>query len=253
MFANYQKRFSIISYVGKAFSQVTGFEQVITNGIPTYYVLDYETSRLVQFNQDWNYQKYYNLTYGNSFSLKFINGYFYFSANYYFYKTDINFNLNASYNNPNAYYRSIYYDSSSSLFYVCTGSTIHSYPLSVFDTNSNFQRFMTLAGNYPDYALIYFNGNLYGSIGTSIVVASKATGTLVGKYDTVCNWIFSITIDLFGYMAVGCWNGPIALYNANNGTYLNLTLATSYWPFATAVDASGRFVSISFYAIDIYY
>jgi hypothetical protein len=113
----------------------------VVHSCPQLSTVVHSCSRIVQFNQDWNYQKYYNLTYGNSFSLKFINGYFYFSANYYFYKTDINFNLNASYNNPNAYYRSIYYDSSSGLFYVCTGN----YPLSVFDTNSNFQRFMTLA------------------------------------------------------------------------------------------------------------
>ena len=63
----------------------------------------------------------------------------------------------------------------------------------------------------------------------------------------------SITIDSFGYMAVSCWNGPIALYNANYGSYLNFTLVTSYYPWNTAVDANGRFASMSNYAINIYY
>ena len=77
----------------------------------------------------------------------------------------------------------------------------------------------------------------------------------MAKYNTVClsGNVLSITIDSFGYMAVSCWNGLIAFYNANNRTYLNLTLVTSYYPWNTAVDANGRFVSMSNYAIDIYY
>ena len=119
---------------------------------------------------------------------------------------------------------------------------------------------MSLGGYTPYLALSYFNGYLYGDsqARTSIVVASKTTGASVTQYNTVClNHIYSITFDSFGYMAVSCFNGgdgPIALYNAYNGTYLNLQLSTSsYYPLATAVDASGRFVSMSVSAIDIYY
>ena len=54
-------------------------------------------------------------------------------------------------------------------------------------------------------------------------------------------------------MAVGCRNGynpsTIALYNAYNGQYLNLQLATSSDPWFTTVDVSGRFVLITNYAI----
>ena len=49
IFANYQKRFSITSYGGNVFDTITGFEQVVTNGIPTYYVVDY--NRVIQFDQ----------------------------------------------------------------------------------------------------------------------------------------------------------------------------------------------------------
>ena len=35
MFTNYQKRFSITSYEDITFNSVTGFEQVVTYGIPT--------------------------------------------------------------------------------------------------------------------------------------------------------------------------------------------------------------------------
>ena len=48
-------------------------------------------------------------------------------------------------------------------------------------------------------------------------------------------------------------NAPILLYNTYNDTCLNLQLATSSnWSYNTAVDASGRLVSISNYAIDIF-
>ena len=56
-------------------------------------------------------------------------------------------------------------------------------------------------------------------------------------------------------MAVGCQgnNGPIYLYNAYNGSYLNLQLETLHDQLFTTVDASGRFVLITNYVIDIYY
>ena len=62
-------------------------------------------------------------------------------------------------------------------------------------------------------------------------------------------------------MAVSCNNfsnnRTILLYDAKNGTYLNLQLATS-GPCVTAVDASGRFLSMGLnikykFSIDIYY
>jgi len=57
-------------------------------------------------------------------------------------------------------------------------------------------------------------------------------------------------------MAVSCNNfsnnRTILLYDAKNGTYLNLQLATS-GPCVTAVDASGRFLSMGLNIIDIYY
>ena len=73
-----QKKFTLTTYGSYGFNNIKGFEQVITNGIPTYYVAD--GKRVVQFDQYWNYQKSYNLTdlnrYGDSYSLKYVNGFF---------------------------------------------------------------------------------------------------------------------------------------------------------------------------------
>ena len=100
--------------------------------------------------------------------------------------------------------------------------------------------------------------NLHGEDGNNIVVASIAKGTFVAKYNTICTGssIKSITFDSYGYMAVSCSSNNVsivALYNGNNGTYLNLQLATSNPPWSSIVDASGRFVSISSKAINFYY
>ena len=81
MFANYQKRFSITSYGGNSFSSVTGFEQVVTNSIPTYYVigkLKYFFNRrnnscVIQFDQNWNSKQDHLLAYKNSLKLNEIS------------------------------------------------------------------------------------------------------------------------------------------------------------------------------------
>ena len=213
MFANYQKRFSITSYGGNLFYDVSGFEQVVTNGIPTYYVVDASYySRVIQFDNYWDYKQNNELPYDYSSNIKYVNRYFYFTADQYFYKTDANFNLidyHIEYHDyyDYDYYYSFYYYSNSSLFYV--SSSVFFQGISIFDTNCNFLDYMTLGGYIP-YALSYFNGNLYGynidgsgQHYISIVVASKANGDFVAQYNTLCsNDIYSITIDSFGYMAV---------------------------------------------------
>ena len=146
----------------------------------------------------------------------------------------------------------IYYDSISSLFYV---SAMSSERVAIFDKNCDFQMLISFDGYSPSTALSYFNGNFYsGDQSNNILVASKETSAFVAIYNSLCEYYtHSITIDSFGFMAVGCRNeNGISLYNAYNGTYLNLQLATSNFPELTAVDASGRFVSIG-YSIDIYY
>jgi hypothetical protein len=61
MFQNYTKRLSLTSYNGNSWFSLTGFE-VIANGIPNYYVVDQNSSsKVVMFDQNWNYQNYSNL------------------------------------------------------------------------------------------------------------------------------------------------------------------------------------------------
>jgi hypothetical protein len=60
----YNKNVPIVSYGGFTFNYITGFAQVVINGIPMVYVVDAYTtltSRAVVFNQLWGYQTYYIL------------------------------------------------------------------------------------------------------------------------------------------------------------------------------------------------
>ena len=144
------RRNSITSYGGNidGISAFSGFEQVVTNGIATYYVLN--DNHVIQFDQYWNYEKNNQLPYrGRKF--KYVNEYFYISGSAdesdVFYKTDMNFNLIAyfdasSFNDEDKHinYNSIYHDSKSLLFYVSGDSE----GVSVFDANCNFQRYIML-------------------------------------------------------------------------------------------------------------
>ena len=78
MIQNYRKRFSLTSYGGTNWSLLTGVEQVVTGGVATYYVIDYRTSRVVTFDQYWNYKSYSILPISMTYTAKYVNGYFYF-------------------------------------------------------------------------------------------------------------------------------------------------------------------------------
>ena len=56
-------------------TNITGFEQVITNNTPTYYVTDYSNSynRVLVFDQYWNFAYYNNLPFSMTYGIKYGN------------------------------------------------------------------------------------------------------------------------------------------------------------------------------------
>jgi hypothetical protein len=233
---------------------LTGFEQVVAYPIATYYlVIHCFMSRVVIFNQNWNYINNTDLL-ANSYTMKYISGYFYITSDTIFYKTDMNFVVQASSTNPGYdVYRQIYYDSSSSKFYV---GTFQSKCISIFDSNCSLIETISLAAyNYETFGINYFNGYFYASV-VNKIIKLLANGTITSEYETIClsssNQIASITIDSFGYLAVSCnSDGKILLldYNLN---YLNQYLTTSA-PYVTAIDSYGRFVIMTANGLEIYY
>ena len=252
MFTNYKIQNTITTYGNNTWNLLTGFEQVLTNGITTYYALDFGGSRVVTFDQYWNFQNYSITPYIYSYSLKYVNGYFYFTANDYFYKTDMNFKVNSTYQ-PGSFvgYRQMYFDSTTSLFWV---APFKIQSLQIFDTNCRLNNSISLGLN--PYGLNYFNGNFYVSTTANyILVVSKATLQVSSPYNCLCsqNWLFHVTIDLFGFMVISAANGALCLFNTSSVTYTYQYFAPSSQPYASSVDASGRYVVMATSSLYIYY
>ena len=105
---------------------------------------------MVTFDQNWKYQNYSNLLFAGTYTTKYV--YFYFTADSYFYKTDMTFKTALNYYTTSyVFYRQIYYDSNCSKFYVapCDLQVIK-----VFDTNCSLVENISLGNNYP-YGLNY--------------------------------------------------------------------------------------------------
>ena len=66
--------------------------------------------------------------------------------------------------------------------------------------------------------------------------------------------VISLTFDSFGYIANTCYlDNSIILIDYNGNNYLNRKIATSQHSFISKIDASGRFIVMTGYSLDIYY
>ena len=239
---------------------MTGFEQVIRDNIPTYYAVDIDKTLIVTFDRRWRHLNISSLPYSNTFTLKYVEGYFYFSSNSYFYKTDSNFNL-VSEHNSNVIYRGIYYHSTELFFVAASGTQeIH-----VFDKNCVFKSSLsTRERNFFPYAVNYLHGDFYvgnnNEYGyepdTKVVVLKKSILRFVTSiWQVDCGGssrVVSITFDSQGFMLLACEaTHKVVLYDTN-GNYLN-SLQTSQYPYHTAIDYDGRLVIVTGQSLDIYY
>lgn len=254
MFNNYAKKFSLQSYGGINWDYVTGFEQVINNGVATYYVIEWTTSRVVIFNQNWIYQSYQSVPYPYSWVLKYVNGYFYISSNDYFSKSNLNFTSVNSFYRYNAAYGQIFYND-----YKLYVASYRAFLIDIFDTSCSLLQTVSLMGNKyrPSGALDFFNGNVYYGLWNYNQIDVLQSNFSIIKNFTVCaskySYISDITFDKFGYLAVSCnLDNSVNLYDYN-GNSMNTSIPTTYGPFTTAIDSKGRLVLITHNSVDIYY
>ena len=256
MFNNYIKRYSVTNYGGNNWNWLMGYEKTEINGIATYYAIDYPLvpSRIVMFNQYWIYKDYQNLPFYNTYTTKYVNGYFYFSSDNYFYKTNSNFSLLNFYKNTSAHYHQFVYDTAGSKFYVAPESYSQ---IDVFDLSCSLLQSINLGSKQP-YGLAAFNGNLYIGVLNSNQVLVMQSGSII-RYFTVnqCSiskyQIISITVDSFGYLAITCAASNLVVVYDSNGNYMNASISTSFIPYITAIDANGRLVIMTTQSLNIYY
>ena len=255
MLKNYVKRHRLTSYGGINWGTLTGFEQVVTNDLVTYYAIDHENSRIVTFDQYWVYQGYQSLPYPLPFSTKYVDGCFYFSSTDYFYKTKANFDVAKYYQNLGAFYRHFAHDSSNLKFYVAPSAANR---IDVLDTSCLLLQSIKL--DDKPYAVAFNNGNLFVGyvVKNEILVVkngfiTKNLTILHCQCYTCVRQINSIKIDLFGYLVVTCHDSKITSIYDSNGIYMNAQISTENRPFLVEMDTRGRVVIAQAKSLDILY
>jgi hypothetical protein len=250
MFTNYTKRASIDSYGGTHWSYgrglLRGYEEVVTDGIPTFYVIDLGTERVVKFDSNWNYQDAYSLYAPGSYNIKYVNGYFYVSAENYFYKMNTDFFFFDYVYAEIAGFRQFDYDYINSVFYVAAyaGSRIYVY--------TKYPRYITeINFSYRPHGVNIYNGSLYVVFYDSNKIAyfPLSDRSNINYLTGVCSVTVSLFIDpISGDMVTSCESNS-RLNLLSSESYIQ----TSFSPFIVSVDSYKRMIVITTSSIDIYY
>jgi hypothetical protein len=234
---------------------VTGFDYMVTNNSTRYFVIDTgAVSRIVTLDENWTYLTSSVLPYPYTYSLKLNNnGYFYLTSDKSFYRMNMNVYSDANYTvNYLIGYRQFFFDSNSQSFYVAPFNTKL---IQLFDLNCVYIRNISLQNNSP-YGLNVFNDNIYVSTtANQILIVSKSTEQIIKQVNCDCSndWLYHITIDLFGFMVISAHSNKICLLDRTNVSYTGNMLATSNTPWATTIIPNGRFVLMASNSIDIYF
>ena len=179
--------------------------------------------------------------FANSYYCIYLSGYFYFAANFNFCATDSNFALvNPKYYSAGSYYRQICYYSSQLYVVAFPSSTLH-----VFDTHVNFIQSISLS--YAPYGLS--NGNFYLGLNAAqivyLYVETVNVNICVGR-------MVQLTFDSFGYLVALCEaNNKLVLYDYNLNYISTIPTTAGGATYVTGIDASGRFIVIISYSLDI--
>ena len=152
--------------------------------------------------------------------------------------------------NNSAFYRGLYYNSSSNTIYVA--GTIN-FAISLFDLNLTLVDSISTSP-YKPYSLQGFKNYIYVGTDTGqfLVIENK----VIIKAVTVCagKYLISILIDHFGYMALSCnYEMKAYLYYSSNMSYTGMSMTFPGIPWCIKFDSNGRFVVNLPTQIDIYY
>ena len=249
IYSNATLKMIVKTYGGTSFVDITGIEEVISGGDSIYYVIDYSASSVLIFDQNFQFQR--SIAFVKfSFALKYIFEALYVTSNDNVYKTDLNLNIQGSFNSVSAGFRSLSYESISSSLYIAGSNSIW-----VFDKKLNLTQ--TIFTGMVTYGLSSYNGLIY--IGTcnwlsQLLVYQNNILTKMYDYSTVCanDCLPSILLDSYGYMVINCWNQQKSALFDINGNYLNTFITTLSTPYFSFVDSKGRYIIISRSQLEIY-
>ena len=213
----------------------------------TYYAIDWSGNKIIIFDENWRYLTY--KIFSGSVYMITVNNNLYISGDNNVYKTDKYLNIITRYNYI-AYFRGLYYNSSSNIIYVAGYTKCKIY---VFDLNLSLVDTIATSTHQPysleGYRKYIFAGTMSGQL---LVIENK----VIVKMYPVCSGTqpTAIIVDQYGYMAFCCYHTSATyLYYTANVSYTNMSLTYSVNPYFINFDSNGRFVVISPKQIDIYY
>ena len=179
-----------------------------------------------------------------------VNNSLYISSNEYLYKTDENLKIISQYYSQSAFYRGLYYNSSSNLIYVA-GNMINE--INIFDQDLNLNDTISTSFN-PPWSIQGYKNYIY--VGTTTGKLFVIENKDIIQIFVVCSgsYLTSIVIDHFGYMALSCnTDQKVYFYYSANLSYTGINVMYEVEPYFINFDSHGRFVVISRHQVDIYY
>lgn len=155
MFQN-NKNLKSIKYYGDNFKwlSITGIEEVVMHGVSTYLAIDYVASQIVEYDNNWIEKRFQSLPLPFTRSIKYVEGNLYLLSSQYFYRTNLNFEVQYKYNYN--WFFVFAYDSINSKFYTTTQK---SGVILVFDKFCSYLNRLDMG--FPVEGIGFYDNKLY--------------------------------------------------------------------------------------------
>jgi hypothetical protein len=227
---------------------LTNFNYICTsfNG---YIVTDFGYSRIIKFNQNFSFVS----SYYSSNPLFIITVYnlntteIYVSSDNRVYKFNIALTLISSYYNRYKQYSGLYYNLTGDYILACSNAYYIEF---LRRDDLTFIKYISTEPYLPTDIREY-NGTLFVATTTSTVLVIKDE-IITSLFNTTCNSITSLAIDIVGNIAVVC--SPFIHLYSTNGTYLNVTWTSPIGNITSiGFDGFGNFVVTAYDGIHIFH
>ncbi len=219
---------------------------IVCNSNISYYVMQNGFSRIIKFDNEWNFIKYSSIS--NNFMISLVDN----NINRLFISSfsgmsEIDENLNLVKSVPvTGYNFGLYFNSTSAELLVSSGLYAI---INVFNLN------LTLIGNitvpYTNKYILEYNGLLYVSSESSYMMVLE-NQIFHHSFSTLCYYIQNFAIDQNGILAISCYTGAIYLY-ITNGTYTGQSWQSPiYNLMSISFDINGNLVISNYYGLYIF-
>jgi hypothetical protein len=225
---------------------------VLVSNVTQYFLAEYSSGNIHKFTDDWNYISSKSFNFPNSIIA--IGNNLLFSSGSYITKTDSNINVLIQFRGTSTY-QGLFYNPANNLIYATAYSenAVH-----IFNSTLYLNTSISVSPETTPWSITGYNNQIYVGMRSSgnIVVISKSN-QIINTFNG-CNsesnvWISSIVFDQFGLMATSCsTNKQLNLFYSNQ-SYTGKSLSSPRLTYSIGYDSKGRFIIVSYGAVDIWF